>query len=477
MIRKANISLQYRSKNEVALLEVRMSFKDENNKWKSFYTRSQIEVSKKFWDEHNGYYPTDKDGRFIIEAYYDKDGREKERRKYIAPKRNFGRDSVKANLRLEINNTTQQLQEFISKRLETNTQPITSEWLKSAVDDYYLPPVVELLAPTELIPFFDYFLNDKISIDDTKRSKNVKTITMGTYRAYRVVRNKIEAFQSDTGRVFNMTDINISFLKEFQEWSLEMGYSNSVVNKNVSQIKTLCRYAESNDIEIDNRVYSFVGIGKSLDEEIQNVPVITLSFAELEILQSLELNSTLDNVRDWLIISCFTGQRISDFKRFKPSMIKANDWGRTIEIRQQKTGKYVTIPLLPQVEAILKKRNNKFPDPIIDQRYNDDVKIVCRKAGISEIIKGKVSETTQNGVRRKIGEYKKWQLVTSHIGRRSFATNFYGVMHTAKLKDLTGHSTEAMLLEYVGVKSRDQQDKDDQTAYEAMIKRTDSTNV
>ena len=39
---------------------------------------------------------------------------------------------------------------------------------------------------------------------------------------------------------------------------------------------------------------------------------------------------------------------------------------------------------------------------------------------------------------------------TSHIGRRSFATNNYGTIPTALLIGVTGHSTETMFLEYIG---------------------------
>lgn len=438
-VRKANVSLQYRSKNEKALLEVRMTFKDGET-WRSYYTRSKIEVTKSFWEKY-------KDNT------------------------NF-RDVERINLKKEIDTLSKELQDFISDRLLTNRQPITAKWLKRAVDDYYTPPVIEICAPTELIPFFDYFLQEKTASDNSKRASNVKTISNLTVRSYRVVRNKLERFQEDTEKTYQMSDINISFLKEFQTWSLENGYSNSVVNKNVSQIKTLCRFAEDNDITIDSKIYNFIGTGKTLDEDIEATDIITLSFSELKTLQSLKLEDRLDNVRDWLIISCYTGQRVSDFMRFKPSMIKQKSFGRVLVIKQQKTGKTVTIPLVRQVEDILKKREGKFPPKISTQKYNDGVKEVCRLAGFNQKIKGKVTDNTDNGIRRIIGEYEKWELVSSHIGRRSFATNYYGILHTAKLKDITGHGTEAMLLKYIGEKSKEQQDEDSQKAFIAM-----STNV
>ena len=45
--------------------------------------------------------------------------------------------------------------------------------------------------------------------------------------------------------------------------------------------------------------------------------------------------------------------------------------------------------------------------------------------------------------RKKTGIYKKHELVSSHICRRSFATNLYGKIDTLTIMKITGHKTEA----------------------------------
>ena len=53
--------------------------------------------------------------------------------------------------------------------------------------------------------------------------------------------------------------------------------------------------------------------------------------------------------------------------------------------------------------------------------------------------------------RRKIkGMYPKYMLVSSHIGRRSFASNNFGRIPTPLLMVATGHSTPNMLMKYIG---------------------------
>jgi len=57
--------------------------------------------------------------------------------------------------------------------------------------------------------------------------------------------------------------------------------------------------------------------------EREKVEKIYLTFEEIEKIENkTDLLDHLDNARDWLIISCFTGQRVSDFLRFTKDMIR-----------------------------------------------------------------------------------------------------------------------------------------------------------
>ena len=65
------------------------------------------------------------------------------------------------------------------------------------------------------------------------------------------------------------------------------------------------------------------------------------------------------------------------------------------------------------------------------------------------VYRGKVGEI--DGKKRKIfGKYPKYELITSHIGRRSFASNFYGKISTTHILNFIGHTTEKQLLTYIG---------------------------
>lgn len=317
---------------------------------------------------------------------------------------------------------------------------INTKWLK----DFINPQATHNL-PLTLIGYIEHYAK-------VKKGK----VSDSTLQKYSVIKKKLIRFQEHKGKTILIKDINSDFQHDFEEYCKEHNYASNTVAREVRFIKTVCRHAQKNGVEVHYQV-------DSLEIQYHKVDSIYLTEAELIKVKEAKLSDSLDNVRDWLIISCYTGQRISDFLRFDKSMIRTekNRKGKTvylIEFVQKKTGKIMTLPLHQEVLAILKKREGNFPPRITDQRYNEFVKTVCKKAGIDEMVKGsmKVEITPKSKIYRKeTGVYPKWQLVTSHIGRRSFATNFYGIIPTPLLMNATGHSTEKMLLNYIGKSSSD----------------------
>src|SRR5690606_30893776 len=125
------------------------------------------------------------------------------------------------------------------------------------------------------------------------------------------------------------------------------------------------------------------------------------------------------------------GQRVSDFMRFNKDMIRIENGKQYLEFRQVKTSKLMTVALHPKVIEILDKRSGEFPRAISDQKYNEYIKEVCRLAEIDEMVKGKKNVNVSKDDKVKkfrsvLGTYPKHELVSSHIGRRSFSSNFYG---------------------------------------------------
>ncbi len=182
---------------------------------------------------------------------------------------------------------------------------------------------------------------------------------------------------------------------------------------------------------------------------------IHLSFSELEKIKNTTFkNQQLEIARDWLLISCYTAQRISDFMRFSTNDIVLMDGNKFLDINQNKTENPILVFLNDIVLSVMRKYNNNFPPLFNDTSkysneliYNRLIKDVCRKSGITNLVTSQIKNKETNRIEVKTLE--KYKFVSSHIGRRSYATNYYNSIDVSLLMSATGHKTEKQFLVYV----------------------------
>lgn len=397
----ATVHYLYRSTREKGLLEVRLQHLQL-----IWTAKSKIEVTRDFWNNQRK-----------------------------AKSRNI--DIRNEQVRVE--KECSELENFILNSFK-NTIPemLPKDWLKGILDP--TDKTVNKVIPTTLIEYIDYYIDyRKHELNETSRKK------------YNVIKQKLKRLQEHRKKPILIKEINDSFKNEFVDYCKSNLYAQNTIQRDFVFIKTFCKHARFLGVETHIQL-------DALSLKRAEVNNIYLTFEEIEAIENIDnskLSESLKNVRDWLIISCFTGQRISDFMRFNSEMISIEDGYKYIDFRQKKTQKEISLLLHPKVLNVLEQNNGEFPYPISDQKYNDYLKEVCEIAGITTMVTGsKLIEI--NGVFRKVSkEYRKCDLVSSHIGRRSYATNFYSVIPTSLLKSQTGHESEEMLLAYIGKSSKD----------------------
>ncbi|WP_165439479.1 tyrosine-type recombinase/integrase [Chryseobacterium phocaeense] len=308
--------------------------------------------------------------------------------------------------------------------------------------------------------------NDNILVNYLKAYRELRKLdtktTEKTDNQYYNLLDKFSRFQKFKKRTYLLSDIDKKTMLEFNSWLMaEGGLMESTARGNLKNLKTVLLDARDNGKTIHHQINGFV---------IENKPALKvfLNFQEIEQIKSAPiLGEDLQHARDWLIIGCYTGQRVSDLLGMNKTRIftKTNSEGesfRFIELTQIKTGKHVTIPLHDEVEEILQKYNGDFP-PLFRgtthdsnaAKFNLHLKKVCELAGLNAIMKGKVFNDELK--RNELKETEKYNLISSHICRRSFATNFYGDKRftTPQIMAITGHSTETTFLSYIGKTSSD----------------------
>ncbi|HET8886725.1 MAG TPA: phage integrase SAM-like domain-containing protein, partial [Salinimicrobium sp.] len=310
----ATINFSYRSSKPVAKIEARLSY-SINQKRKFQQVRINLKVSKDFWQEIK-----EKGDRF--------------------------RDADKISERNTINEHLICLQKYLEDKLPPSLD-IKDNWLKQSVYEYYNPKKKKLI-PNDLIEYWNYYMELRAhEIKEKPRS----------WQKWNEVKHRVERFQNAVNKQFRINEVNDEFIRDWVNYCKKESYANATIKKNLTYIKMICMHAERKGVETSSELSK---LQVTFREE--NIPKVYLSFEELENVNQLTgLPDHLENARDWLLISCFTGQRVSDFMRFKTSMIRKSMARRFIDITQKKTDKKISIPLLPEVETILEKNGGNFP--------------------------------------------------------------------------------------------------------------------
>lgn len=320
---------------------------------------------------------------------------------------------------------------------------VDGDWLGNCIDVFF--DRVETSESDYFINYAKKYINDlpnrTLIKNGVKKKYSPKTI-----EKYEFIIKHFESFETKTKRRFKILDITNDVTDRFVSYLVEeKNQATNTVGREVKRIKTIILDAEKNGFKINPKVKEIKGFE---DEKI----IVALSFDEIDLIKDTKLeNERQERARDWLIIACYTGQRISDLWRMKARMIHEEKDFKYIQFTQYKTGKGVKIPIHSEVEEVLKKYKNNFPPMYSNNEKSNRtilgnlMKEVCKIAGINEMTTARL-----NGVK---GSYEKWKLICNHSCRRSFCCNYYGSEYftTPMLMEITGHVRESNFLKYIGV--------------------------
>lgn len=410
----ATVNFLYRSTKEKSNLSLRLLYRYNDNDF-VYAGKTKLEVSKFYWTKQH------------------------------KQKRVLDIDII--NKQKEVNDELSNIENHILNAFDiVDTDLVNKEWLESQIDNYYNPKKKKNKIPNDLINYIERFI-------EFRKEK----MSINTLKNYNVALRKFKRFQEFRNHLILIKDIDLNFINEFEKYCITEKYSHNTIARDIAFLKTVCNDAKDNDITTSKQL-------KKIKSKFKKQDNVYLTLEDLKAIESKsDLPEYLENAKDWLIISCQTGQRVSDFMRFSKEMIRyeKNKEGvlkPLIEFKQKKTNKLMTVPLSQKVIDILSKREGNFPRVITDQKYNDYIKKVAKLAELTENISGSKKIETKlksKKYRKQKGTFEKWELVTSHIGRRTFATNNYGIIPTSFLIYITGHSTEAMFLNYIGKSNKD----------------------
>jgi Phage integrase SAM-like domain/Phage integrase family len=306
---------------------------------------------------------------------------------------------------------------------------------------------------TSFFAYCEQFFQEKKDESGYDRTKNIQT----TIRKLREFSPKL-AFEEVTDQ----------FYREFVKHLRDKQYAENYVSKQITNLRRIMTQATKDKINtcLDFREF------KRKNEEVYNV---YLSEQEVENIYNLQLVFTgdfkedykryiNDEVPDWsdkqfsqalrlrvkamdrarkiFVIGCWTGLRCENYLNIDPA-IQVDPSGKFLQAIANKNGPRLLIPLHRIVSEIIA---DGWPETISGNKLNDHVKTLGRLAGIKE----KVMFARTEGGTRITHVKMKYEMITSHTARRSFATNlFMRDVPAHVIRAVTGHKSEREFLKYI----------------------------
>jgi integrase len=271
----------------------------------------------------------------------------------------------------------------------------------------------------------------------TELSKNTKK--KETIDDYNYTIKSLKEFEKYKRRRIDWDTLDMKFYDAYMDYQYNVkGNSQNLFGKRIKHIKTFLNAAYESG---NNKHLMYKGF-KRLQFDTDT---IYLNEQEIDKMYMLDLskNKRLERIRDLFIVECLTGVRYGDLMKITKEYIFKD----SIKIKVSKTGQVLHTLLLPTTKKILKKYNFILPK-ISNSNYNKYIKEVGKIAGINQTL---TQESYRSGKAVSF-KRKKYQLITTHTARRSFATNMYKRGYSpVQIMSITGHKKESTFLTYIRI--------------------------
>jgi integrase len=270
-------------------------------------------------------------------------------------------------------------------------------------------------------------------INSTKNAQG-KPITKGTKQSKKQTKNLLERYCQAKKIELSFEKIDMAFYHDFDEYMIAQKLCDNTRGRHFKEIKAILREATDRDIPVNN---SYL---KKRFKVIRTQPDnVYLNDVEIKKIFNLKLTESQERLKDLFVMACYVGARHSDWKQICKKNIVMEGEKEMLKIKQKKTGSIVHIPIHSAVKSILIKYDGNPPSVITNQKFNEALKVICKKAELGCVIIDNM-------------ETEKWTQITTHTARRSFATNAYlsRSMDVYQIMKCTGHKTESSFNKYLG---------------------------
>jgi site-specific recombinase XerD len=296
--------------------------------------------------------------------------------------------------------------------------------------------------------------------------------------SFRTVLNKLREF--DPNLTFERIDKK--FYRDFVTWLQGKGFSANYTGSMIRDLKRILNKATEDEINTSSTFESFKVMAEDVfniyltEEEIEriyNVQITEKIIIELQkenkrkqlqkqmkavgdqvdvLITKANINrqiEALHRARKLFVVGCWTGLRVENYLSIDPELQFDLEKG-FIHAIANKNGPKLKIPMHKLVRQIIER--DGFPPTISQQKFNKQIKIIGQIAQINENV---IFSRTEGGKRVEYSQ-PKYELITTHTARRSFASNLLSRgIPKQFIMAVTGHTTEKSFNKYTQAIQKD----------------------
>lgn len=297
-----------------------------------------------------------------------------------------------------------------------------------------------------------------------ERGQNVgEKYTKGTIKSYTNIQKVLQEFLR--GKNLYWQDINKAWAVRFVNFMEKRGLMKKTVNRYATTMKAVITRAYEEGKHNDPRATKYF-VKRKVDDT-DKATEIYLTADEVNALYQMDLSGLKERVRDVFLVGCFTSLRCSDYSTLRRENFTTTANGvEVVKLRQQKTGKNITIPILDnKLKEIAEKYNYNLPN-VSDVIINRYIKEICKE--LANDVKSLQEELPTNLTMRERAmeeegriTYKRddlgrpllprWAMVRTHTARRTGITNLFisGKFTTLQMLAVSGHADLRTFREYI----------------------------
>lgn len=322
--------------------------------------------------------------------------------------------------------------ETLYKSLKDQGKTVTPDLLKSELDILLGRTKAEIKVTRVADFIFDHYLEK-----EEKKEKEKFQFAETTRKNYRLLRNMILDFEKVTGNHLIAEKIDketfLAFQKMCQNHANKNNYAWTFMKNLRAAMRAIGRKYKVTVFDPAKEMMSNEVISHKLEDKI------FFDFEEIQkIIKYQPTTHYMREIKAILITFLFSGARWSDIYKVVPKeTYQGSDFSyRYAHFITTKNPTEVVVPFLKPLEDEWAKTGRETLMKVESSEFNESVKDLCKLAGFNSI--KKLAYTDSDG-KKQFEEKAHYKFVSSHIGRRSFVSNFINVISPMLISKITGH--------------------------------------